>query len=702
MLATAAAACAPATSQQTPSPTSSSVSPVGAPGRAIRRDIPLTNMIRRAFAAGTRDSTGRPGRNYWQTQTEYNIDARFDPSTRTVSGSETIVIHNNSDQPMTDVVMRLDQNIFAPNVPRAEQVSEITDGMKVTKLAYNGTPIDFNARAPRGGRGAPPPARTQTTVVGLDVTSATVQLVTPIPPHSSGTIQAEWNFRVPRSDNGRGLRMGSWADSLFQVAQWYPRVAVYDDLRGWDQDPYLGPSEFYNNFGKYDVRITVPAGWLVGSTGVLQNPADVYTPEAIQKLSHVLESDAQQNIVSASQRGPGKSTVNGTNLTWHFVADSVADVAWATSDRFVFDATRANIPGKGYIPVYILYEPGHSQGYSRAGQITRHALEFYSKLWMPYAWSKETVVDGPEGGMEYPNFIMSGAGAADHETGHQWWPMMVGVNETWYGFMDEGFNQYMNILSAVDNADSVKNSMTPMPSLRGYERAQIARLNNQGRNYGNVSGNELEAPLMWDANYGGPNYSYQAYGKAPPMLSMLGGIVGDSAVTRAMSEYAKAWRFKHPSPWDYAFFMSNALKQDLGWFWYYWLFTTESVEGSIQNSATNSARTIVTVRQDGQMPSPIVLQVNLEPLAAGANAPALGGDCLPGAHCQVMLDANTAIVTYPVDVWFSGSRTFDAVLTFGGRTIKSIQLDPNGRFPDRNVMDNYWPRSAAPVTTTSR
>ena len=259
-------------------------------------------------------------------------------------------------------------------------------------------------------------------------------------------------------------------------------------------------------------------------------------------------------------------------------------------------------------------------------------------------------------------FIMSGLGAADHETGHEWWPMMVGVNETWYGFMDEGFNQYMNILS---NFDAQKRA----PVLDGY-----------GQRY--QSGDEHEAPLMWNANYGGPMYGFQAYGKAPLMLSMLGGIVGDSAVWRAMSDYAKAWRFKHPTPWDYAFFMSNALKQDLGWFWYYWLFTTEAVNGSIANVTTSGTHTLVTVRQDGEMPSPVVLQVKFAPTGAAIKA----------LSNSVMTDSATAVVTFPVDVWFGGSRTFTADLDFGGRPIEKITLDPRGRFPDRDAKDNVWPR----------
>jgi hypothetical protein len=450
-------------------------------------------------------------------------------------------------------------------------------------------------------------------------------------------------------------------------------VAVFDDLRpgGWDTEPYLGPAEFYNNYGHFDVSIDVPAGWIVGSTGVLQNPTEVLTPTARERLSHVLESDSVRTIVSAAERGAGKSTAAGNRLVWRFVADTVGDVAWATSNQYVWDATRATIPGRGPVPVSILYLPGHTQQFAQAGPVVRHALEFYSKLWMPYAYPQLTMVDGPELGMEYPMFIMSAVFAADHETGHQWWPMMVGVNETWYGWMDEGFNQYMNILSDADYAH------------------KPVKLDSLGIDYGRISGNELEPTLMWDENYAGPLYGFAAYGKAPMMLSALGGVVGDTAVQRAMSEYAKVWRFKHPSPWDYAFFMNNALHRDLGWFWNYWLFTTESVDGSIQNVTTTGRRTTVTVRQNGQMPAPIVLKVEFAPAGAAIK---------PMSNSK-MVDANTAIVTYPVDVWFAGNRTFTANLDFGGRAITRVTLDPGGRFPNRNPADNVWPRAtlAAPM-----
>jgi hypothetical protein len=444
-------------------------------------------------------------------------------------------------------------------------------------------------------------------------------------------------------------------------------VAVFDDLRGWDDSLYLGPAEFYNNFGRFDVRMDVPGGWIVSGTGVLQNPAEVLTAAERERLTHVLESDAVVTISGPDEVGPGRATAPGDRLVWHYVADRVNDFAWATARKYVWQATRATIPGKGRVPIHMLFEPDHASQFENAGPIARHALEFYSKLWTPYAFPQLTLQDGPSAGMEYPMVINANQSAADHETGHQWWPMMVSNNETWYGWMDEGFNQYMNILSDADSA-----GQTPI-------------LDNRGQRYGRTSGNELEPPMMWPANLAGPQYQFQTYQKTPLMLSMLGGVVGDEAVQKAMSEYAKTWAFKHPSPWDYVFFMNNQLKQDLGWFWYYWLWTTESVDGSIADVTTTGARTVVTVRQDGQMPSPVVLRVRF---AGDGPAPRP----MPNA---TMTDDKTAVVTWPVDVWFSGSRTFQATLDFGPRKIESILLDPGCRFPDRDPSDNRWPKQAA-------
>jgi hypothetical protein len=628
--------------------------------REIRRDVPMTNSIRRAFEAGTRDFSGVPGPNYWQLETDFTIQVSIDPHTQTLTGSEKILVHNNSKDDWDRIVLRLDHNVFRADVPRGLSTpAEQTDGMVVTKINIAGQPIDLTEI--RLGRNQPP----KPGVTGLKRTVATIYLAQPIKAGSKTEVDIDWHTKLPGGPNGVGHRMTQRFDStLFQPTQWFPRLAKYDDLRGWETSPYLGPAEFFNNFGKFDVSITMPGGWIVSGTGVLQNPEEVMTATAMERLAKILESDEETTIVAEEERGPGKATAAGEKLTWRFVADKVNDFAWATSADFIWKGTRANIPDKGYVPIYMVYEPQRARLFENAASITRHAMEFYSKLWAPYPFPQLTLQDGPSAGMEYPMVINSNQGAADHEAAHQWWPMMVGTNETRYAWMDEGFNQYMNILSDAD-AEGV-----------------AASLDGLGQAYGRISGSEDEAPLMWSANDAGTGYGFQTYQKTPLMLSMLGGIVGDDAIIQAMKKYTEAWTFKHPSPWDYMFFMNRELGQNLEWFWYYWLFTTESVEGSIANVSTAGTKTTVTVKQAGQMPSPVVLKVEFE----------AGTEAVQAMSNAKVVDENTVVVTWPVDVWWEGSRTFDAVLAFGPRKIKKITLDPHRRFPDRDVSDNVWPR----------
>lgn len=619
------------------------------PPRAIRRTIPITRSFEAALSAGTRDSTGRPGPRYWQLRADYRIDVRLDERAGRVTGEATIRIHNPGDSALRQVVLRLYQNRFNAWNPRVRVPPSVTGGMTIYRLVANGEAVDVKSQALQWATG----------------TVVTIPLSRPIPGRDSGTVEIEWAGDIPDVPLGRGgARGGRRGLRVFQLAQWYPQLAKYDDLRGWDREPHLGASEFYNNFGRFEVNLDVPAGFLVGATGVLQNPAEVLPDGPRERLARVLESDSQVAIVGEGEGGPSRGTRGGNRLVWRFVADTANDFAWAASPEFIWQATRATIPGRGAIPIHLLYLP-ENRRYAQTGAMARHALEFYSRLWFPYAWPQFTQVDGPEGGMEYPMLTMSGPGfgVTDHEIGHQWWPMMVGTNETWYGWMDEGFNQYMNTLS------------------EAAWRREAPILDSLGGAAGRVSGNESQAPMMWNNNYGGTFTTYVTYSKAPMMLSMLGALVGDSAVVRAMRHYAEDWRFRHPSPWDFMFAMNRELGRNLDWFWYYWLFTTESVDGGIERVVDRGRRWEVTVRQRGEMPAPIVLAVTF---AEGRERPRLPRNAV--------LEGETAIVTWPVEEWFDGRRSRTVTLDFGGRRIASAMLDPRARFPDRDRGDNRWPR----------
>ena len=625
--------------------------PAPHPARAIRTTIPITRAFERGLAAGTRDSSGRPTARYWQLRTDYTIDARLDPATATVTGREKVVITNPSDSALRFLGLHLDQNQFAPNVAREAPVAGITSGMHITRMVANGDAVDLTA---------PAVARWNTqTVVG-------VPLKTPIPARGTGTLEVEWSFEVPLvTPPTRGDRMGRWGNRLFQVAQWYPQVAVYDDLRGWNLEPYLGASEFFNNFGSYDVRLDLPAGWLVGATGVLANPDSVLTPAVRQRLARAVASDSQISVVDTAGRGAGRATLAGDRLTWHFRADSVADFAWAASSDFVWDATRATIPGRGAIPIDILYLPEHT-AYQKTGALARHALEYYSKLWMPYAFPHFTQVDGPEGGMEYPMLTMSGAGfgVTDHEIGHQWWPMMVGVNETWYGWMDEGFNQYMNILSAAAFRDTTAPAQRSRPVVRPH-------VGQRGRGPDDVERELRRAALF-------VHYVRQGAHDALDARRHRGRFrrhAGNERVRQGLAVQASVALGLHvrheprTPPRSRLVLVLLALHHRVGG----WIDCGGEDGGRPHRGHHPAGRADAGA---GGAPGRVC------PRRSRAQADAerrrdgqLGHGDLAGGRLD------------------DGARTWTGTLDFGARRITRITLDPDGRFPDRNPADNVWPRT---------
>ncbi|MFV0389022.1 MAG: M1 family metallopeptidase [Pyrinomonadaceae bacterium] len=630
--------------------------------RSIRRDIPLTDSVRSAYENGTRDLSGMPAAKYWQLETDFDIYVRLAPETDQLFGTETITLKNNSPDDLQYLTFRLDHNIFRPLNERGESVpAENTDGMIVTALKINGATVDLNAKMPR--RTSRDQKIDNNYAINFDKTVATLVLKNPVKAGSTAKIEFEWSTKLPGGDEGRGHRMTQrWGNRLFQPTQWYPRLAAYDDIGGWETSPYLGPSEFYNNFGKFDVKIEVPEGWLVSATGLLANKNDVLTAQTIGRLTGVPDSDNEIMIVNEKDRGAGNAVKAGDKLVYNYVADRVNDFAWAASKDFLWRATRAEIPGRSPAIINMFYLPENSEKYTNAGKVTRHALQFYSKFSGTYSFPQLTLQDGPSAGMEYPMVINSNQGAADHETFHQWIPMTVGTNETRYAWMDEGFNNYSNIFSEAD------------------AQGKVASLDGIGQRYGSFNGRKDEAPLMWNSDYAGSGYRFQAYGKTTFMFSMLGGIVGDNAMNTAIKKYIETWRFKHPSPWDFAFFMNKELGRDLNWFWYYWLFTNDSVDGGIKSVSTVGNETTVDVHQFGQMPSPVILQVDLK-------EPDTKLQKLKGVN---IITAKQAVFRWEENVWFDGSRDFKAKLPIKAANIEKITLDPKGRFPDSDLTDNVW------------
>ena len=626
------AACSPSKPQTSPAPAGSTAWP----DRAVRRDIPLGPQIRRAFAAGTRDSSGAPGAKYWQQKVDYRIEARIDPSNNRLSGSETITLHNTTPDTLKTVVLRLYQNYFTPTVERTDYVTDITDGITIERLSVNGSPISL----------------TNAKQYDLDARIATITPAAPILPGATATIETAWRFTVPNVDTTvRGERMGRFGNYLYQVAQWYPQIAMYDEMRGWDTDQYLGNGEFNNQFGSFDVKITAPGGWLVGATGDLLNPQEVFSKRTRDRLALAMQTDTTIHVVEANERG-ASATAPGATLTWHYTAPLVNDFAFAASRDYVYDATHATIPGKGKIPVHVLYLPQHTAyRTNNTAQYGRKALEHHSSLLFPFEFSQVTIADGPETGMEYPMIIFngSGLGVTVHEVGHQWFPMMVGSNETRYGFMDEGFDNY---ISAITVAAINK---TPV------------NLQGGGPGYRRIAGNEIEAPMMWNTEFSGPLGGVATYSKAGVALNALGGIVGDAAVQRALANYALQWKYKHASPWDFFFSMNRSLGKDLGYFWYGWFFTNYTFDQAIESVRTEAGDAVITVRDKADLAMPVIASVEFT-------------------------DGTKTTTTLPAELWFTGTRTLVARVPLAGRSVKTVSLDPENRFQDLARADNVWPR----------
>ena len=631
MAFSAAAACAPTATI----PVSPAQSASAWPERAVRRDIPLGPQIRKAYARGTRDSSGAPGAKYFQQSVDYKIDATLDPSTNQIRGSETITLHNTTPDTLSSIVVRLYQNYFTARVDRTDYVTDITDGITIERMSVNGLAIAL--KDPKAYE--------------FDDRIVTVKPSAPILPGATATIETAWHFTVPNVDTtARGERMGRFGSYLYQVAQWYPQVAMYDDMRGWDTDQYLGNGEFNNQFGSFDVRITAPGGWLLGATGDLQNPTEVYSKRTLDRLAASMQVDSAVHVVTASERGAG-ATATGATLTWHFTAPHVNDFAFAVSRDYVLDAARANIPGKGYIPVHGLYLPQHTAYVTNNSTWAgARALEEHSRFVFPYEFSQGTLADGPETGMEYPMIIFESPRVSTviHEFGHQWFPMMVASNETRYGFMDEGFNQFID-------APALAN-MTHQPT--NYQ--------DRAAGYRRVAGSELEAPMMWPTEHAGPYSGIATYSKAPTALYALGGVIGDSAVRKAFANYAVQWKWKHPSPWDFYMSMNKSLGKDLGWFWYEWFFTTYTFDQSIESVTTQGSNAVITIRDKADMVMPVIAKVDFT-------------------------DSSTETVTAPAEVWFAGSRHASVSVPLKGRTIKSVTLDPENRFQDLDTSNNVWP-----------
>jgi hypothetical protein len=480
-----------------------------------------------------------------------------------------------------------------------------------------------------------------------------VDLRRPLPPGGHQSLEIAWSFPFGPNSNRMGVELidGSY---VFEVAQWYPRLAVYDDVRGWNTEQYLGQGEFYLEYGSFDVSLTVPANMLVAATGNLQNSAQVLTAGQRNRLARARASDSTVVIRGQDEIGdPASRPIsNSGTLTWRFAADSVRDFAWAAARHFVWDAARAN---GGKTLAMSFYPPSAGPVWNQSTQYIRYAVENYSS-WYRYPYPVAINVNGIEGGMEYPMIVFCHNrtdgpalfSVTDHEIGHTWFPMVVGSNERRYAWMDEGFNTFMNFYNWNKKYPGTYNR-------RGNPSLYIPYA---------LSGKE-EA-IMTPADRIGGNLSLTAYTKPGLGLILLRDhILGRDRFDSAFEEYIRRWAYKHPTPADFFRTIEDGVGEDLSWFWRSWFYTTERLDQAVDSVARSDSAGVVSriyLRNVSPMPMPVELDL-------------------------VMDDRSTQHISLPVEIWYGGNTY---TLLVPGKKVVSATIDVRHWFPDVRRENNSW------------
>ncbi len=626
---------------------------VAAAARMSAQSVADTSHFR-ALALPTpnvyRSGSGRPGPKYWQQRADYRITAELDPVHNELRGHETIHYVNHSPDTLPYLWLFVEQNLCEPN--------SVTNVLNQPPLAFLGTSFDFSCQ---GFDSAP--KLESLTIAGREVrrtrfgTTLRIDLATPLPTGTSVDIQAIWHFNVPAQGGGRMGHDGP----LYEMAQWYPRMAVYDDVKGWNHEPYIGAGEFYLEYGDFDVTLDVPAEDIVAATGELQNPELVLTAAQRQRLMLARRSDTAIAIVRrdeagnvATTRPAARRAGHADQIEWHFAAHNVRDFAFAAGPDFRWDAS-----GYNGILIEDLYRP-KADKWPEVNRIGREAIKYYSEQWFPYPYSHATTIEGPIEGMEYPmlTFTPNSPTREDqqwviaHEFGHEWFPMIVGSNERLYPWMDEGFNTFIDLGNAAKYfAGTPYGDTIEVHPLHLY--AEHA-----------VPGNEqplIEKPVeVRDLFWGG-------YQKPALMMQMLRyQVLGKDRFDAAFREYIRTWAFKHPTPSDFFRMMRDQSGMELDWFWRDWIFTTARLDQAVDSVSRGAdGVTSVHLSNRGTMVMPATLTLTFD-------------------------DGSTQQVRLPIEMWNLGDR-FDYRVP-GARIVRRAEIDAAHALPDIDRSNNAWPR----------
>jgi hypothetical protein len=585
-----------------------------------------------AYAKGTRSRDGRPGPRYWQNHGRYTITLTTSPPNRNVAGTEEIVYVNNSPDTLSRLVMRLIVNIHKPGAARAGNANPayLTSGVHVDRFAVNGQPATWNADS--------------------GFTVQRVALPSPLMPRDSVRLAVDWHYDVSKEAG----REGAIDSTTFFLAYAYPRVSVYDDYDGWDTANFDDRLEFYSDFNDYDVTVKVPANFVVWGTGTLLNPEGVLQPEILQRYRASLTSPQTINVATAAEVRARRVTTQQPVNAWRFRAVNVPDVAFAVSDHYVWDAASVAVEAgnRPRVSVQAAYNDTAAD-YRHVVRYAGHALEWLSREWpgVPYPYEKTTVVQGPAG-MEYPMMAndesypdtLFSRFVAEHEIAHTYFPFYMGINETRYGFMDEGMTTATEHLLNTANL--------------GRQRADS--FFKQFRVQGWVANSSpMEDLAIITPNTTGDN----AYGKPALGYLALKEMLGDSVYRAALHEYIARWHGKHPTPWDYFYTFNDATRQNLDWFWQRWFFDDGHIDIGIDSAGTTGNATRVVLENVGGIPAPVTLIVRYA-------------------------DGSTDSLRQTSAIWKTNARRATVSLPTRKR-VQSVSLDV-GIWMDANPANDRW------------
>lgn len=612
-----------------------------------------------------RSANGAPGGQYWQNKVDYQIAAAFDTASHILSGTAIIHYSNNSPDSLDFLWLALDQN--------ADKKTSIGHSM-ANPVEKEDAETGFIIES----------ASIQTDDSWQDVhyliNDTRMQIRLPKALAGKGqdlTLKIKYHFRLlEKSGAGRAGMMATKEGTIFEIAYWYPRLCVYDDLRGWNTLPFIGGGEFYCEYGDFDYQITVPSGIIVAGAGALVNGKDILSDKILKNLSKARQSDKTviiRSVDDVQQLCPTKKT-SGTT-TWHFQMNNSRDVAFACSKSFIWDAAKINLPDNKTALAQSFYpeSSNHNQnGWPRATEYIKASVEIFSRHWLPYPYPEATNVAGPVGGMEFPGITFDwhapkndGKGfwsLISHEIGHCWFPMIVGANERRYPFMDEGVNTFIDIYAqeAFNNGEYAPKRDGEYAPGGGNPADEIIPVIKELQN----SYTLMDAPDRMAYKFVHPLFYFKtAYG----LVLLREVILGHERFDYAFQTYCRRWAFKHPSPVDFFRTIDNASGEDLSWFWRGWFYNNWLLDQSVQsvaykdNKVENGA--LITIANNDQFVMPVTVAIKED-------------------------NGHTHLLKLPVDIWTQGSEwTFKAPTR---SKILSVTLDPELQLPDTNRENNQW------------